>query len=56
MDDKMTWPPYVAALFGVGVMQPQDERGHQKKYFIAFNSSPAHPPFALYNHVLAKNS
>jgi hypothetical protein len=26
-----------------------------KKYFIAFNSSPAHPPFASHNHVLAKH-
>jgi hypothetical protein len=22
MDDKMTWPPYVAALFGVGLLRP----------------------------------
>jgi len=21
MDDKITWPPYVAALFGVGLLQ-----------------------------------
>jgi hypothetical protein len=21
MDDKMTWPPYVAALFGVGLLR-----------------------------------
>ena len=27
-----------------------------KKYFLAFNSSLAHPPFASYNHVLAKHS
>ena len=27
-----------------------------KKYFIAFNFSPAHPPFASYNHVLTKHS
>jgi hypothetical protein len=24
MDDKMTWPPYVAALFGVGLLRPQE--------------------------------
>ena len=28
----------------------------QEKCFIAFNSSLAHPPFASYNHVLAKHS
>jgi hypothetical protein len=22
MDDKMTWPPYVAALFGDGLLRP----------------------------------
>ena len=27
-----------------------------KKYFIVFISSSAHPPFASYNHVLAKHS
>ena len=45
---------YVATLF----VQPQEagEAQLNKKYFIAFNSSPAHPPFALYNHVLAKHS
>ena len=32
------------------------ERSFNKKYFIAFNSSPAHPPSASYNHVLAKHS
>jgi hypothetical protein len=24
MDDKMTWAPYVAALFGVGFLRPQE--------------------------------
>jgi len=48
MDDKMTWPPYVAALFGVGLLRPQ-EAGQE-------TPPPAHPPFASYNHVLAKHS
>ena len=49
---------YVAALFKVGLLRPQEagEAQLNKKYFIAINSSPAHPPFASYNHVLAKHS
>jgi hypothetical protein len=56
---------YMAALFGVGLLQRRsflsglkrlEKPNSIKKYFIAFNSSPAHPPFASYNHVLAKHS
>ena len=40
------------------LVRPQEagEAQLNKKYFIAFNSSLAHPPFDSYNHVLAKHS
>ena len=56
---------YVVALFGVGLLQRRRGRTRNsssgvaqlnKKYFYFFNSSPTHPPFASYNHVLAKHS
>ena len=65
MDDKMTWPPPWRHFLELGfsgeeefLVRPQEagEAQLNKKYFIAFNSSPAHPPFASYNHVLAKHS
>jgi len=64
MDEKMTWPPYVAALFVIGLLRRRSflsglkrpEKPTSIEIFIAFNYSPAHPPFALYNHVLAKRS
>jgi hypothetical protein len=48
---------YVAALFGVGLLRRRSFlSGLKRPEIIAFNSSPAHPPFASYNHVLAKPS
>jgi hypothetical protein len=35
---------------------PPPEKLNSIEIFIAFYSSPAHPPFASYNHVLAKHS
>jgi hypothetical protein len=46
---------YVAALFGVELLRRKSFLSGLK-YFLAFNFSPAHPPFASYNHVLAKHS
>ena len=64
MDDKMTWPPPWRHFLELGFSRasPDEEfleAGEaqlNKKYFIAFNPSPAHPPFASYNHVFAKHS
>jgi hypothetical protein len=57
MDDKMTWPPtwrHFLELGFSGLLRP--EKPNSIEIFIAFNSSPAHPPFASYNYVLAKHS
>ena len=71
MDDKLTWLPtwrhFLELGFSGGGVSCLASRGWtrnyssgeaqlNKKYFLAFNSSPAHPPFASYNHVLAKHS
>ena len=63
MDDKMTWPlmwrHFLELGFsrgGVSCPQEAGEAQLNKKYFITFDSSPAHPSFASYNYVLAKHS
>ena len=55
----MCEPALTPQAFNVSYLVRPQEAGEaqlDKKYFIAFNSSPAYPPFASYNHVMAKHS